>query len=215
MALGIHHPGLFMATVLLLNVTPGVDMLLTTRNTLRHGWAGGAATALGINAGCVVHTLAAAFGLAALLSASAEAFTVLKWAGAAWLAWIAVGLLRGAGRGSAAPVADAAAPVGSVPLGALFRQGLLTNVLNPKVAIFFLALLPQFIDPRAASKTVAFVALGAVLIAQGLAFMLLLVTLVSRLKRLGPRPAFRRGAEGASGLLMLGLAARLALTESP
>jgi threonine/homoserine/homoserine lactone efflux protein len=134
--LGTHSLGVFAATVFVVNATPGVDMMFTLANTLRHGVAGGIAAALGIVAGCVVHTFVAAFGLAALLAASATAFALVKWAGAAYLVWLAIGMLR-----AAAPARDRAAS-----LGRLFRQGLLTNVLNPKIAIFFLALLPQFID---------------------------------------------------------------------
>ncbi len=211
MGVGIHDLWLFMATVLVLNATPGVDMLLAAGNTLRHGVRGGLATALGTSAGCVVHTLAAAFGLAALLAASAEAFTVVKWAGAAWLVWVALGLFR------AACQAPPSRPVGMPASGgiALFRQGLVTNVLNPKIALFFLALLPQFIDPAAADKTLAFLVLGAVLVAQGTAFLALFVVAVARLRQRPASPRLRCGVHHAGGMLMLGLAARLALTESP
>ncbi|MGZ5237449.1 MAG: LysE family translocator, partial [Caldimonas sp.] len=155
--LGTHSLGLFAATVLVVNATPGVDMMLVLTRTLRHGVAGGIAAALGVAAGCVVHTLLAAFGRAALLAASSAAFSLLKWAGAAYLLWLAFGMLR---EGIGAGAADAAAAAPFVPATAaaepgpmrLFRQGLVTNVLNPKVAIFFLALLPQFIAADAAHK---------------------------------------------------------------
>jgi threonine/homoserine/homoserine lactone efflux protein len=97
----------------------------------------------------------------------------------------------------------------------LFRQGLLTNVLNPKIALFFLALLPQFIDAHAPDKTAAFLFLGAIMVVQGALFLALFVLLVAPLRRRQARPALRRGAQGAGGLLLLGLAARLALTERP
>ena len=155
---GTHSLGLFALTVLVVNATPGVDLMFTLTRALHQGVCGGLAATLGIGSGCVVHALAAAFGLAALLAASAAAFTVLKWAGAAYLAWLAIGMLREAAR--PAPVsAPALAPATS--LGRTFHQALLTNVLNPKVAIFFLALLPQFIDAAAANKTLAFLFLGA------------------------------------------------------
>src|SRR5689334_11600174 len=105
----MHDPWLFAATVLVVNATPGVDMMLTLARTLRHGVRGGLATALGIEAGCVLHTLAAAFGLAALMATSAAAFSVVKWAGAAYLLWLALSMLREALRGPqrAAPQSDA------------------------------------------------------------------------------------------------------------
>jgi threonine/homoserine/homoserine lactone efflux protein len=211
---GAHDLGLFVATVLVLNATPGVDLLLTVGRTLQFGVRGGIATALGISAGCVLHTLAAAFGLAALLVASAAAFAVVKWAGAAYLLYLAWGMLRVAWAGAAvpAPMLDAAPGPGG---WALFRQGLLTNALNPKVALFFLALLPQFIDVAAPDKTRAFLFLGALMVAQGTLFLLLLVAGVARLRRLVPRPGVRRGLQGAGGLLFLWLAARLALTPRP
>ena len=90
---GTHSLGVFATTVLVVNATPGVDLLFTLTRTLRYGVAGGIAAALGIAAGCVVHTLVAAFGLAALLAASAAAFAVVKWAGAAYLLWLAIGML--------------------------------------------------------------------------------------------------------------------------
>src|SRR6187549_894929 len=163
--LGTHSLGVFAATVFVVNATPGVDMMFTLAQTLRHGVAGGIAAALGIVAG--FHTLLAAFGLAALLAASATAFALVKWAGAAYLVWLAIGMLR-AGASVSAPGGDGGNGLGSDEatsprhratspgLGRLFRQGLLTNVLNPKIAIFFLALLPQFIDADAADKLLAF-----------------------------------------------------------
>ena len=93
---------LFLAAVLVLNATPGVDLLLTVSRTAQSGARAGIMAALGINAGCALHALAAAFGLAALLAWSATAFSALKWAGAAYLLWLAFGMLRSAWRGSAA-----------------------------------------------------------------------------------------------------------------
>ena len=214
MIAGVHDLWLFAVTVFVLNATPGVDMMITASRTLQHGLRGGLATALGVNAGCVVHTLAAAFGLAALLSASAAAFALVKWVGAAYLLWLAIGMLRSATR------ADDPAPV--MPHGdsskngwALFRQGLLTNVLNPKIALFFLALLPQFIDAQAPDKTAAFLFLGAVMVLQSMLFLAGFVVAIASLRRLQPRPAVRRASQGAAGLVLLFLSARLALTQRP
>jgi threonine/homoserine/homoserine lactone efflux protein len=209
---GTHSLGLFALTVLVVNATPGVDLMFTLTRALQQGVRGGLAAVLGIGSGCVVHALAAAFGLAALLAASAAAFTVLKWAGAAYLAWLAIGMLREAAR--PAPVsAPALAPATS--LGRTFHQALLTNVLNPKVAIFFLALLPQFIDAAAANKTLAFLFLGAWFVAQGVAFLALFALLVAPLRRWRPSGAWRRSLQAGGGLLFAGLAARLAFAERP
>lgn len=214
MIAGVHDLWLFVVTVFVLNATPGVDMMITASRTLQHGLRGGLATALGVNAGCVVHTLAAAFGLAALLSASAAAFALVKWVGAAYLLWLAIGMLRGAlRRGDAAALS---VPGDTAASGwALFRQGLLTNVLNPKIALFFLALLPQFIDAQAPDKTAAFLWLGAVMVVQSTLFLIGFVVLVSHLRRLQPPPAVRRAVQGAGGLVLLFLSARLALTQRP
>ena len=219
---GTHSLGVFAATVFVVNATPGVDMMFTLANTLRHGVAGGVAAALGIVAGCVVHTLLAAFGLAALLAASATAFALVKWAGAAYLVWLAIGMLRAAS--ASAPGGDRAdvssrdeATASSVDrttnLGRLFRQGLLTNVLNPKIAIFFLALLPQFIDAGAADKLVAFLFLGGWFVVQGALFMIAFVLLVAPLRRWRASPAGRRALNAAGAGIFVWLAARLALVE--
>jgi len=222
--LGTHSLGVFAATVFVVNATPGVDMMFTLAKTLRHGVAGGVAAALGIVAGCVVHTLVAAFGLAALLAASATAFALVKWAGAAYLVWLAIGMLRAGGGAASGPVdvapralgGDAAAPPDGATgrlLGRLFRQGLLTNVLNPKIAIFFLALLPQFIDAGAADKLVAFLFLGAWFVLQGALFMIAFVLLVAPLRRWRASAAWRRGLNAAGAAIFVWLAARLALVE--
>jgi threonine/homoserine/homoserine lactone efflux protein len=210
--LGVHDLALFSATVFVLNATPGVDMAYTVASTLRGGWRQGVAAAVGIAAGCVLHTLAAAFGLAALLAASADAFAVLKYAGAAYLLYVAWGMAR-AGLAPAAPDAPAVVAPGS--LWRTARQGFFTNALNPKVALFFLALLPQFIAAAAPHKTLAFLFLGGWFIAQGLLFLLVLVALVLPLRRSRPRPWAGRALNlGGAGLFAL-LAGKLALTEKP
>ena len=211
---GTHDLALFAVTVLVINATPGVDLVFTLVSTLTGGVRAGLAAAAGIAAGCVVHTLAATFGLAALLMASGAAFNAVKWAGAAYLLWLAVGMLRQARRGGAAPEAT---PTGATVLsaGALFRQGFLTNVLNPKVALFFLALLPQFITSQAANKSAAFLFLGTWFVVQGFAFLAAFVLLVAPLRRWQPAAWTRRALHGVGGALFVGLAVRLAVTEQP
>ena len=201
---------LFMAAVLVLNATPGVDLLLTVSRTAQSGVRAGVMAALGINAGCALHALAAAFGLATLLAWSATAFTLVKWVGAAYLLWLGIGMLRGAWRGAAAAGADIGPSPTQVSAGADFRRGLLTNLLNPKVALFMLAFLPQFIPAQSAHKTLAFLGLGLLFIVQSLLFLLGVVLLTARLSRL---PVLTRGARGLQvlgGLLFVVLAVRLA-----
>jgi threonine/homoserine/homoserine lactone efflux protein len=212
---GTHGLALFALTTLVVNATPGVDMMFMLTRTLQQGVPGGLAAALGIAAGCVAHSLAATFGLAALLAASAAAFTALKWVGAAYLAWLALGMLRDAARKPAAAAAVAVAPTvaQATSLGRTFRQALLTNALNPKVAIFFLALLPQFIDAAAPNKAAAFLFLGAWFIAQSFGFLTVFALLVAPLRRWRPSGAWRRSLQAGGGLLFAGLAARLALAE--
>jgi threonine/homoserine/homoserine lactone efflux protein len=198
---------LFMVAVLVLNATPGVDLLLTVSRTLQGGARAGVAVALGIGAGCVVHALAAAFGLAALLAVSATAFHVVKWVGAAYLLWLAAGLARTAWR--AAPAATLPREA-QRPAWADFRAGLLTNVLNPKVALFFLAFLPQFIAPHTPHKTLAFLGLGAIFVVQGTLFLLAVVALAAPLRRLPASPTARQWLNAAGAALFGLVALRLA-----
>ncbi|MDQ2926547.1 MAG: LysE family translocator [Pseudomonadota bacterium] len=211
---GTHGLALFALTALVLNLTPGLDMMFTLTRTLQQGVRGGIAAAAGIASGCVVHSLAATFGLAALLAASAAAFTALKWFGAGYLAWLAVAMLRDAAR-SASPAAATVTLAPPTSLARTFRQALVTNALNPKVAIFFLALLPQFIDAGAPHKTLAFLFLGACFVVQGFCFLVLFALLVAPLRRWQPSQAWRRSLQGGGGLLFAGLAARLAFAERP
>lgn len=213
---GTHDLALFALTVLVLNATPGVDMAFTLLSTLRGGVRGGLAAAAGVSTGCVVHALAATFGLAALMVASSAAFNVVKWAGAAYLLWLAVGMLRTGLRAAPADAATAvAADTAPRQPWAVFRQGFLTNVLNPKVALFFLALLPQFIDGDAPNKTGAFLFLGLWSIVQGTLFLALFVWLVAPLRRLKPRPGVTCGLHLAGAGLFATLAARLAFAQRP
>ena len=206
---GTHDLPLFIATALVLNATPGVDMLFTLSRTLQHGWRTGIAAALGITAGCVVHTVAAALGLAALLATSALAFSAIKWLGAAYLLWLAWGMLRASVR-DAEPILAASSPAS---LTRVFAQGFLTNVLNPKVALFFLALLPQFISADAPDKTVAFLFLGAVFIVGGALFLFALVALAHRMRAFGASRITRRLLNAIGGALFAALAVRLVQAE--
>ncbi len=167
---GTTDLALFVVSGLLLNITPGPDTLYILGRTASHGWRGGTVAALGIGAGLFVHTFAAVVGLSALLAASAAAFAVLKWIGAGYLVYMGVSLLR------ARPAIHQAVPALRVAgLRKVFLQGFLTNVLNPKVVLFFLAFLPQFVDPGASNKALALLFLGFVFIVNGTLWNLFVV----------------------------------------
>ncbi|OGA67848.1 MAG: lysine transporter LysE [Betaproteobacteria bacterium RIFCSPLOWO2_12_FULL_67_28] len=157
--LGTHDLWLFVVSGLLLNITPGPDTLYIVGRSSTQGLRAGTVAALGIGAGTLVHIMAAALGLSAILAASSAAFTVVKIAGAVYLVYVGLCLLRAAGTPSASA---AAVDFALAPLRTVFLQGFLTNVLNPKVALFFLAFLPQFVAADAPSKTFAFLFLGAI-----------------------------------------------------
>ncbi|MBV9561132.1 MAG: LysE family translocator [Bradyrhizobium sp.] len=141
--LGIHDFWLFLGSALLLNVAPGPDTAYVVGRSMQLGWRGGIAAMLGSSTGCLMHVFGSAVGLSALLAASAAAFTVVKWIGAAYLCFIGITMLLTRQSDHAAEAAGRAAPAS---LRRAFWQGALTNMLNPKVALFFLAFLPQFVD---------------------------------------------------------------------
>jgi len=161
--LGIHELWLFVLSGVLLNVTPGPDTAYVIGRSIQLGWRGGAAAAIGISCGCLVHVFGAAIGLSALLMASSAAFAVVKLAGAAYLLFSGVQMLLSRPR----PVTEMTARGEVTPLGRVFWQGALTNALNPKVALFFLAFLPQFVAADSPHKTLALLVLGLIIISSG------------------------------------------------
>jgi len=152
---GINDLGLFIAARLL-NITPGADFLLIRGRSAGYGFGAGVTAALGVTAGCCVHITATALGLSALLATSATAFTWVKWVGAAYLVYLGVALMRKRG----ALAAHLGEERQATSMQRVFWQGFLTNVLNPKVALFFLAFVPQFIDAGSPAKIQAFLFLG-------------------------------------------------------
>jgi threonine/homoserine/homoserine lactone efflux protein len=166
--LGIHEIWLFVISGVLLNITPGPDTAYIVGRSAQMGWRGGAAAALGISCGCLVHVSAAAVGLSALLMASSAAFAMVKWAGAAYLCFIGLKMLLSRPPAEDAAIGGAAiSPRQMLSLRQVFWQGTATNVLNPKVALFFLAFLPQFVDADAPHKAVAFLLLGLTFVFTG------------------------------------------------
>jgi threonine/homoserine/homoserine lactone efflux protein len=174
--LGIHDLWLFVLSGLLLNVTPGPDTAYIIGRSIQLGWRGGAAAVIGICCGCLFHVFGAAIGLSALLMASSAAFAAVKWAGAAYLLFTGIQMLRL----RAAPIADVTHPGDAVPLRRVFWQGVLTNALNPKVALFFLAFLPQFVAADSPHKTLAFLLLGGIFIFSGTLWCLEIAAFAAR-----------------------------------
>ncbi|MCW1912086.1 LysE family translocator [Luteolibacter sp. GHJ8] len=206
---GIHDFGVFIGACVLLNLTPGPDTLYILGRSMAQGRTAGLASVLGIATGTVVHTLAAALGVSALLAASASAFMVIKFAGAAYLIYLGVRML--VTRGS-----DAVVPTGfsSKGFGKVFRQGLLTNVLNPKVALFFLAFVPQFISADSPSKFAAFLTLGFTFVGTGTVWCLLLVWASAWIGgRLRENQSFGAWLNRGAGALFVFLGFRLAAAK--
>lgn len=206
-ALGIHDLPLFVAAALLLNVTPGADLLYVIGNTAAGGRRAGMLAAPGIGAGCLCHVALAAVGLSALLAASDTAFTVVKWTGAAYLVWMGVAMLRS--RGGAAPAGVA------IDLRQVFWRGVLTNALNPKVALFFLAFLPQFIVPHGAHQAIAFGLLGLLFTLSGTLVSLATAWMAGmardRLAHSGRAGRWSVWLQRAAGAVFVGLGVKLAV----
>lgn len=200
----------FLLVATLLAVTPGADTLLVARNVLGRGRTAGLATIAGIAAGCVVHAALSAVGVSLILVRSAEAFRALKWGGAAYLIILGVQSIRGWWRVDAAAPKGATdtAPTGSRRLRS-FLEGLLTNVLNPKVGLFYLAFLPQFIrpdDPVLARSLL----LAGLHIGIGVVWLSLLSLSLVRIRPLVESRLWRARLEGVSGAVLIALGIRLA-----
>jgi threonine/homoserine/homoserine lactone efflux protein len=205
--LGIHGYWVFVSTGILLNLTPGQDTMFIVGRSLAGGRRSGIAAALGIATGTVFHTLAAALGLSVILATSARAFTTIRLLGAAYLIYLGIRIITQ----RSVVTSHTRSSNGNANFRSSYFQGITTNVLNPKVALFFLAFLPQFIDPTATRKIAAFLTLGGTFITTGLAWSLVLAVAASRLQGIFSRHA---GAEAALsrtvGALFIGLGARLA-----
>jgi threonine/homoserine/homoserine lactone efflux protein len=198
------HLWAFFVVAVIVVVTPGVDMALVTKNALVHGRRQALATAFGVNVGIATWTVAAALGVAAVVQASAAAFAVIKFAGALYLVYLGVQALRSARR------VRATTPAPRSPLGTAgaFRQGLVSNLLNPKIAVFFTSLLPQFVDRGTLPSLLA---LGALFNALGVLWLTSYALLAARGRVFLQRPRVRRALDSVSGVVLVGLGLRLAL----
>lgn len=209
-SLGIHDLAWFVASGLLLNIMPGPDSLLIMTRSAAQGWRAGSAAALGIGTGTLVHVLAAALGLSAILATSASAFTVVKLLGAAYILYLAVGMLLSK-RGDGSAAVPALAPL---PWRRIYAQGVLTNVLNPKVALFFLAFVPQFIAADAPHKSLAFIVLGCIFNFNGMLWCHALALFTAQASaRIKLNPAVTQGLNRVTGGLFVWLGVKLALSK--
>jgi threonine/homoserine/homoserine lactone efflux protein len=196
----------FAAVAAVIVVVPGPDMALVLRNGLTRGRRAALETAVGINVGLLVWAVAAALGIAALLEASSTAFTALKLLGAAYLVWLGLRAFVDAWRGDA----DLSSTRWSRREGSPFRQGVLSNVLNPKIAIVFTTLMPQFVDLGRPAVLQTF-ALTAIFVGMGLAWLLSYALLVAKVGATLRRASVRRALQALTGTVLTALGLRLAL----
>ncbi|WP_315784368.1 MULTISPECIES: LysE family translocator [unclassified Bradyrhizobium] len=211
--LGIHDLPLFLLSGLLLNMTPGPDTAYIVGRSAQIGWRGGAAAAFGISTGCLVHVFGSAIGLSALLTASATAFAVVKWAGAAYLVYLGLTQLLARRPNAAESGIEPVAPV--ITLSQVFWQGALTNILNPKVAMFFLAFLPQFVAADAPNKALAFLLLGTIFIVNSTIWCLGVAVIAARTaRRVRGSSAALLWLNRAIGGLLVYLGVRIAMFEA-
>ena len=205
---------LYLAAALLLAVTPGPGIFYVAARTLAGGRAEGVASSFGTGLGGMVHVLAGSLGVSAIVLASAELFTALKLIGAVYLVWLGVRTFRAARRGASPDLNGGAVP--SIGSRRAFREGVLVEVLNPKTAAFFLAFIPQFVDPAQGHVAVQFVALGFVSVALNTLIDIVVAFAAGGVRQgATARPALIRRLREASGAAMIALGVGLALARRP
>lgn len=198
----------FMTATLALNLTPGPDMLYVIARSVGQGRQAGVVSALGIGVGCLAHTFAAAFGLSSLLMSSAVAYELVKYAGAAYLIYLGLRALLNKTRLQEQSELNPASP------SSIFYQGVVTNVLNPKVALFFLAFLPQFVRGGSGSIAWQIIFLGSLFNVSGTLVNIVVSLLGGRIgKALNHRPAFARTQRRLTGVVFIALGLRLAFAK--
>ena len=212
---GIHDLTLFIISGFLLNIMPGPDSLLIMSRSASQGWRAGSVASLGIGSGVFVHVLAAALGLSAILASSATAFTVVKYVGAAYLVYIGLMALRSKTKNEAPAenTPSASSAVQPLSMRAIYWQGFLSNALNPKVALFFLAFVPQFISHTSSNTALAFIILGVIFNFNSMLwchFLAISTALAS--KRLKVSKTVSGRLNKTIGVLFISLGVKLALT---
>ena len=207
--LGTENLGVFVAAGLLLNITPGADMLFIAGRSAAQGSKAGVVAAVGIGAGCLIHILFATFGLSVVLATSAFAFSLVKFAGAAYLVYL--GLMTLFSLRTSEP--DATEETVPLPMARIFRQAILVNALNPKVALFFMALLPQFVSPSSPYPSLSFLFLGVLFDVNGTVVNIVFALLTSQIaSRFRQSTIFSRLCKAIAACLFVGLGIRLAMT---
>jgi len=207
--MGIHLWA-FLGISLVVIIAPGPDTVVVTKNALMHGRGAALGTSLGVNTGLLIWTIAAALGVAALVRASAVAFTILKLVGAAYLIWLGIQALREARHLSGHPTAGEDDP--GPPMGPLlgFRQGLLSDLSNPKIGVFFTSLLPQFVSARE-PVLLPFLLLGGLFVVMTLVWLCGYSLVAAKVSGVLTRPAVKAALDGVTGIVLVGLGVRLAL----
>ncbi|BES72226.1 LysE family translocator [Marinobacter nanhaiticus D15-8W] len=207
----------YLLAISLLTVTPGVDTLLVMRNTARGGLRDGVVSSLGICSGLFVHATLSAVGISLILLQTAWAFTLLKWVGAAYLVWLGVASLRQAfrssrGRDVAEQTLLAKVSRSDYRMGRSLREGLLSNVLNPKTALFYMAFLPQFIDPAGPAFAQS-IALAAIHFVLAMIWQTLVAMMIVRSRQWSVKPMAKRVLHGLTGGVFMAIGAKLAVTQ--
>jgi threonine/homoserine/homoserine lactone efflux protein len=205
----IHHLWLFVGIAAVVIIVPGPDTAIVTKNALLHGRGAALGTAFGVEAGLAVWTVASAFGVASIVRASDTAFTALKLIGAAYLVWLGIQALRAARRGGAHSDPESARRAPLDGRGG-FRQGLLSDLANPKIGAFFTGLLPQFAGPGH-SVLLPFLALGGLFVLMTVVWLCAYALVAVRASELLRRPRVRATIDRLSGAILIGFGVRLAL----
>ncbi len=209
----IHTFITVLIAVTLVTLSPGVDTMLVIRNSVRSGWRDGSTTSLGICSGLFLHATVSALGISIILLQTAWAFSALKWAGAAYLIWLGVGSWRRVARGSRLNLAgQLPAGSGAFRAGRSLREGFLSNVLNPKAVIFYMAFLPQFIDPQLSPLSQSLL-VAAIHFCVGMLYLCLLAAMVERAGAWLQRPMVNRVFDSLTGGVLIFIGCRLAIAR--
>ena len=203
----------FSLVAAVVTLTPGADTMLVVRNALRDGWKGGISTTFGVCSGLFLHAALSALGVSAILMHSAQAFHLVKIGGAAYLVWLGAKSLHASWRGIQAPVGmDNSVLIHNASLRRCFLEGFLSNVLNPKVALFYLAFLPQFIGPADPVLPKSLL-LAGIHYVQGILWLVTVTLVVENTRRMFLKSTMRRWLDACAGALLIGLGMRLALSQ--